>query len=303
VDWWRIFVALLIWPGLLVSVLLSWFYMWVVRKLTARLQGRQGPPFYQPFFDFVKLMAKETLIPVGVSPVMFFGLPIVAVMSVIFAVAFLPLPGSLVPSFSGDLILVLYLLEMPAFCTVLAGYASRSLYGQVSASREAVLLLGYNLPFLASVVALAIQAHSFRLTDLSAQPFGPTHVFAALAFLLAVPARLRMNPFSIPNAEQEIVAGSMTEFNGVPLALFELAHGLELVALIGLFMVLFIPASIGFIPGFLIYLVISLILVAALVTLAVTTARIRVNQAFRFFWWWGAAAAIVSFAAAILFRS
>jgi NADH-quinone oxidoreductase subunit H len=300
--WWRYLLALLLWPGLAGGAVLCWFYLWMGRKVTARFQGRQGPPFYQPFFDFLKLLGKRTIVPRGVNPVLFYGLPLAALASIVFALALLPVPGSLVPSFAGDLILLLYLLEMPAFCTVLAGYASRSLYGQVSASREAVLLLGYNLPFLASVIALAIQAKSFQLEVIARQPFSVVHVIAALTFLLSVPGRLRTNPFSIPNAEQEILAGSMTEFNGLPLAMFELAHGLELVTMVGLFTVLFIPGLAGPL-GFLIYLLIGVALVTLVTLLAVVTGRIQINRAFRFFWWWGALAALASFAAAILLRS
>lgn len=299
-DWLRLLLAAVFWPGLIGASILSWFYLWLSRKLTARLQGRQGPPFYQPFFDFVKLLAKQTVVPQGVNATLFYGLPILAVVSVVFGLALLPLPGSPAPSFSGDLILLVYLLEMPAICTVMAGYASRSLYGQVSASREAVLLLGYNVPFLASVIALAVQAHSFRLADIAALPFSPIHIAAMLAFLLAVPARLRSNPFSIPNAEQEIVAGSTTEFNGLPLALFELSHGLELTALVGLFTVLFIHTAANPFIALVIYLLVSVVLVALVVIVAVMTARLQIKQAFRFYWLWGAAAAALAFVAALI---
>lgn len=293
-------LAILVWPGLIVSSLLSWTYLWMGRKLTARLQGRQGPPFFQPFFDFVKLAGKKTIVPTSVNRTLFYGLPLVAVVAVVFALALLPLPGNAIPSFTGDLILVVYLLEMPAICLVLAGYASRSLYGQVSASREAVLLLGYNLPFLAAVIALAVQAGSFNLAKIALAPWTPVHLLAAIAFLISVPARIRCNPFSIPNAEQEIVAGSTTEFNGLPLALFELAHGVELVGLVGLFAVLFFPTIISGGLGLLWYVLISIALIILVTVLAVSTARLRLNQAFRFYWLWGALTAVAAFAAAMI---
>ncbi len=293
-------LAVLVWPGLIVSALLGWTYLWMGRKLTARLQGRQGPPFFQPFFDFVKLAGKKTIVPNGVNPGLFYGLPLVAVLGVVFALALLPLPGNFVPSFSGDLILLVYLLEMPGICTVLAGYASRSLYGQVSASREAVMLLGYNLPFLAALIALAVQAGSFDLSKIAAAPWTPVHILAGIAFLISIPARIRSNPFSIPNAEQEIVAGATTEFNGLPLALFELAHGMELVGMVGLFAALFFPSLISGGLGLIWYVLISLVLVVLVTVLAVSTARLRLNQAFRFYWLWGALTAAAAFAAAVI---
>jgi len=293
-------LSVFVWPGAISGALLAWFFMWLARKFSARLQGRFGPPFYQPFFDFVKLLGKKTLVPEGVSPALFFGLPVSAVIAMVFALALLPLPGNQSISFAGDLILLVYLMEMPALCTVIAGFSSRSLYGQVSSSREAVLLLGYNLPFLASVVALAVQANSFRLTDLANQPWTPVHIAAALAFLIAVPARLRTNPFSIPNAEQEIVGGAMTEFNGTPLALFELAHGLELVALVGLFNVLFIPVIANHWLALLVYLLVSAVLVILISVVATATARVQLSRALRFYWGWGAAAAVLAFVLALV---
>ncbi|NMB88444.1 MAG: NADH-quinone oxidoreductase subunit H [Chloroflexi bacterium] len=287
-------LALLVWPGLLSSVVLGWFYLWVVRKLTARLQGRQGPPFYQPFFDFIKLLGKQTIVPGGINPTLFYLLPAVSLGSTVFALALLPAPGNPMQSFPGDLIVFLYLLEMPVLCEVLAGFATRSPYGQVGATREAMMSLAYNLPFLAAVIALAARAGSFSLTALAHGPLSWVHLAAALAFILALPARIKMNPFSIPNAEQEIVAGAYTEFNGLPLALFELSHATELVAMVGLFAALFILPLVSGPLAWVAYLLLSLLLVAAVTGLATATARLKLNQAFKLYWSWGAAAALVA---------
>src|SRR5512144_2592886 len=70
-DWWRVLLALFVWPGLVGGALLGWFYVWMARKLTARVQGRKGPPFYQPCFDFIKLLGKEILVPGGINRALF----------------------------------------------------------------------------------------------------------------------------------------------------------------------------------------------------------------------------------------
>ena len=234
------------------------------------------------------------------SPALYYGLPLAAVISITLALALMPLPVSGVRSFAGDLILVLYLMEMPAFCDVLAGYASHSIYGQVGSAREAALILGYSLPFLGSVIALAIQAGSFRLEDILTLPFGPVHVLAIFAFILAVPARLKSNPFSIPNAEQEIVAGAHVEYNGPALALFELAHGLELVAISVLFAVLFVPPLSNPLAALVAYAAAALLLVVVTSLIAAATARLQIQQAFRFYWTWGALAGVVCVTLAVI---
>jgi NADH-quinone oxidoreductase subunit H len=293
-------IAYFLWPGLLVSALAGWLLLWVSRKLIARAQRRFGPPFYQPFFDFVKLLGKRSLVPAGMSSPLYYGLPLISIISITLALAFLPMPGNGMRSFAGDLILVVYLMEMPAFCDILAGYASRSIYGQVGSAREAALVLGYSLPFLGSVIALAIWAGSFRLEDMLAQSFSPVPALALLAFVLAVPARLKSNPFSIPNAEQEIVAGSHVEYNGPALALFELAHGLELVALAALFAVLFVPPLPNPLATLAAYAAAGLLLVVVTSLLSAATARLQIHRAFRFYWTWGALAAAACMALAVI---
>jgi len=299
-DWWRIFPAVLVWPGLLGGALLGWLFLWITRKVLARLQGRKGPPFYQPFFDFVKLMSKETIVPGGTNRMIFFGLPLIALISVTFALSLIPIPGNPLRSFNGDLILLIYLLEMPALCDILAGFATRSLYAQVGATREAILSLGYNLPFLTGLIALAIHAKSSSLREIVAATPSPAIAFVALAFLLSVPARLKSNPFSIANAESEIVAGIHTEYNSKPLAIFELVHGLELTALAGLFAVLFLPFAHSLVAALVIYILCALMLIFLTTALAAATARLKIQNAFRFFWRWGSVAAVLAILVALI---
>ena len=299
-GWWRILLAVLVWPGFIGGALLGWLFLWITRKVMARLQGRKGPPFYQPFFDFVKLMGKETIVPGGTNRIIFYALPLVALISVTLALSLIPIPGNPLRSFNGDLILLIYLLEMPALCDILAGFATRSLYAQVGATREAILSLGYNLPFLTALIALAVHAKSSSLREIVAATPSPAIVFVALALLLSVPARLKSNPFSIANAESEIVAGIHTEYNSKPLAIFELVHGLELTALVGLFAVLFLPFAHSLVAALVIYILCALGLIFLTTGLAAATARLKIQNAFSFFWSWGAAAAVLAIVVALI---
>ena len=299
-DWWRSLLAVFIWPGLLGGALLGWLFLWITRKFIARLQGRKGPPFYQPFFDFFKLMSKETIVPSGTNRILFYALPLVALISMTIALSLIPIPGNPLQSFNGDLILLIYLLEMPALCDILAGFITRSLYAQVGATREAILSLGYNLPFLTALIALAVHAKSSSLHGIVTAAPGPAIIFVALAILLSVPARLRSNPFSIANAESEIVAGIHTEYNSKPLAIFELVHGLELSAMVGLFAVLFLPFAHSLVAGLAIYVLCALVLIFLTTGLAAATARLKVQHAFKFFWSWGAAAALLAIVVAVI---
>ena len=68
----------LVFPGFLFSGTMGLLVGWVDRKVTARIHSRVGPPWYQNFFDIVKLFYKETLIPEGASKLIFLGMPLVA---------------------------------------------------------------------------------------------------------------------------------------------------------------------------------------------------------------------------------
>lgn len=291
--------AVIVWPGLLGAGALGFLYLWVARKLNARLQGRIGPPFGQPFFDFVKLMGKQTVVARGVNPTLFYSLPYLSLLSTIFGLVIVPVPGHEVESFPGDIILLLYLLEVPVICDVMAGYVSQSIYGQVSAMREAVMSLAYNLPLLAAVIAMAQSADSFRIASLQSAPFSLVTFLAALAFLMAIPARLKSNPFSIPNAEQEIVAGAHIEYNSAPLGIFELSHALEAVLLFDAFLVLFVPHFDSVLANLALYFAVGLVLIVLVTLAAATTARLTVKRAFRFYWMWGGLAAATAMVAAI----
>ncbi len=293
-------VAFLLWPGLISAVLLAWFYLWLGRKVTARLQGRQGPPFFQPFFDFVKLLGKKMIRPTGINMGLFLGLPLVSLISVLAALALIPAPGSTSISFPGDLIFLLYLLEMPALVDILVGYVSRSVYAQVGAVREALLSLGHNLPFIVAFIALAIQAKSSNLQAIVGMHFSLVQIFAAIALIIAIPARVKANPFSIPNAETEIVAGTHIEYNGPALAILELVHGLEIVALSGLLASLFSGMVTGVLPSLIVYLVVSILVVIFTSLLAASTARVKVQYALGFYWRWGALAAALAVVAAVM---
>jgi len=123
----------LIFPGLLFSAVIGLFAGWADRKISARLQWRVGPPWHQNFTDVVKLLHKEAIIPQAAG-VMFLAAPFIGLMGL--ALADMLLGNSIISplkSFNGDLILILYLLIMPALALMLGASASANPLASVGA--------------------------------------------------------------------------------------------------------------------------------------------------------------------------
>lgn len=83
-------VQLLIFPGLLFCVVFGVLMAGIDRKLVARMQRRVGPPILQPWYDFVKCCAKETIIPRYAKKALFIGAPYVGLASLIVIALFIP---------------------------------------------------------------------------------------------------------------------------------------------------------------------------------------------------------------------
>jgi NADH-quinone oxidoreductase subunit H len=292
---------LLIFPGMLFAIPAGWLFLWIERKAVALAQRRIGPPFMQPFFDFIKLLGKATPPRPGVNGALLKTWPLLSVAASAGALSLLPvLPRS--GGFTGDLILLLALLELPSLFLIAAGFSSRSLFGEIGSAREAALSVSYNVMFLMAAVAIGASQGSFRLEDLAQSPPSFLRWLGVTAILVCLPAKLHVNPFSIPDAEQEIYAGPMTEYAGPELGLWELAHGLEWVAAIGLVACLVLPRS-----GFMaldagLFVVTSIVIVVLLSTLAAATARMTIDNSVRFYWRCALAMAVLAVSGSLLLR-
>ena len=292
---------LLIFPGLLFAIPFAWFFLWVERKSVALMQGRIGPPFMQPFYDFIKLLGKTNPPRTGIAGGLMKLWPLLAVSSAAGAVALLPvLPNY--GGFQGDLIFLLALLELPSVCIIAAGFSSRSIFGEIGSAREAVLSVSYNIVFLLAIVSIAASQHTFRLDALAALPATPLRWLGVAAVLVCLPAKLHLNPFSLPNAEQEIYAGPMTEYAGPELAMWELSHGLEWVAATGLVATLAAPHIAVWWLAAILFVALCVAIVLLLSVLASATARLAIDSSVRFYWQCTLIFAVLAISSALFMR-
>jgi NADH-quinone oxidoreductase subunit H len=267
---------------------------WVDRKLTARVQWRVGPPWYQNFIDILKLaLYKETLIPEGVSKVVFLGMPILAVSSAtLVSTIILTVNGMPGRGFIGDLIVVVYLLMIPSIALMLGGFASANPLASLGASREMKLMLSYELPFILSLIAPIIKSgYAIKLGDIIMCQYNNGPIIASLSgaisfivMLLCVQAKLGLTPFDMPEAETEIMSGLYIEYSGKALAIFKIAKAILGFAL-PVFLIIIYFGGIRFtINGFVKNVLQYILILFLMVVIKNTNPRVRIDQAVRFFW-------------------
>ena len=285
--------------GIIVAPNIGLFFSWIHRKLGARMQWRVGPPIYQPWADVIKLLSKETIVPDTAHKTAFLLAPPLAVASSILASLIMPFVVFSRFNFVGDVIVVIYLMAMPAIAAMIGGSASGNPYASIGVQREMTLIFSYELPFIMASLVPILKSRSLLFSEIIEHQlrYGP-HIFSisgVLAFIVCImvmQAKLALTPFDIPEAKTEIVAGPYTEYSGASLALFKLAHAIMLFVvpcyianmfLGGLVITnLYDPAAVAIDAVLIVVKLLVLILIATFIRFF--NPRIRPDQAFGMFW-------------------
>ena len=321
----------LIFPGFLFCFLSGLLLCGIDRKLVARMQKRVGPPILQPFYDFFKLCGKETIVPAAANKFMFLMAPLLGLAALVVLQLFIPVFQFNIPAFTevADVIVILYLLLIPAVSIILGGASTGSPYAGVGLSREMVTVLACELPLVlvllsvGKVVGASYQGGiCFSMTKIVEYQMSHgsliTHaglIPAAIAFLLVIPGETGNHPFDAAEAETEICEGMLAEYSGAPLGVFKLNHGIKMLTMTSLFVMLFfgglgsgiesLVALVG-LTGTAAHMVSVLLAVLLLFLLCVivtavgislvhaVTARLKIEQIFKYYWTVVSALALLS---------
>lgn len=304
--------SIILWTVLvsLFALVAGLFLLGIDRKLAAHMQARIGPPLRQPFIDIRKLLVKENIVPENAIPWLFNMAPVIAVVSSLVILLYIPL-GSLISPLGmyGDLILVMYLLTIPALAMVAGGFASGSPYATVGAQREMVTMIGYEFPLAIVVIGIAWRlwaagvAHPFLLSSIAGSPVwgvvGPLGIIGLILLLIVLavvtPAELSRIPFDTQEAETELAGGLLVEYSGRNLALFTLSTAVKTLVMGALVVAIFfpwnlsslvaIPAGIAQVADLLFFFVKVVLVMFIVVTLVrVGMARFRINQLVTVYW-------------------
>jgi ech hydrogenase subunit B len=212
-PWIRLIIYLVAAP-IVGGVLAGWD-----RRISARMQARQGPPIFQPFYDVLKLLKKENVVVrrsqnhyIFFTGGLFFG--------------------------GADLLLVIFALTLAAIFFVLGAYKASSPYSFVGAERELIQMMAYEPMVLLTAIGMYMVTKSFHVNVIASHPtlLVLTLPGVFLGFLYTLEIKFRKSPFDLScshHAHQELVRGITTEFSGRTLAMIEIAHWYENVFLLG----------------------------------------------------------------------
>ena len=306
-EYLKIILYILVFPGIIFSSLIGFFISGLDRKIVAKMQRRRGPKISQSFYDFIKLLGKDTIIPSSANRKLFIIAPVIAMVSIVIIPLFIPLGKYTFIKSTADVVVLIYLLIIPSLALIIGAMASASPFASIGLSREVVSIIGYELPLIIIIIDVCKKAgkilgtgtiYSMELIE-KAQAIEGNFMFslallpAAIAFLMILPAKVGVAPFDVAEAETEICEGPLVEYSGIYLSLFKLSHSIKSYVMAMLFVALFLgnifvefgSTSINLIINTVIMIALStLITIVCLSIVRGSMGRYKAHQMFKFYW-------------------
>jgi formate hydrogenlyase subunit 4 len=269
-------------------LLLAPLYEGVLRKLTAKIQSRQGPPLIQPYYDLLKLLGKDNIDSAGTWP--FRTAPLLALASILTAAAIIPF-GFRTHVLAGrtDVILVVYLLTLGGLAVLSGALAGRNPFAMLGASREMTTMIMVEPVLAMTLLVGAVRARSLGLASIlpgaGSGGFDFSTILMMIVYLLALQAFVARQPFDIAEAEVELLDGPYIEYSGPNYALFKYALMLKQMFYAWLFVSTFLPfLRTGFFPADAALQLLAMLAVFLLIGLVgATNPRLRIDQAVKYY--------------------
>ena len=272
------FIGIYVWPTVLivlsivaivVPVLAGVAYMtYAERKVIAAVQLRKGPNvvgplgLLQPVADGLKLLFKETIVPVGANRVVFLLAPMLTFILSLIAWAVIPFDeGWVLADINVGILYLFAISSLGVYGIIMAGWASNSKYAFLGALRSAAQMVSYEVAIGFVIISVLLCVGSLNLSEIVRAQEGLWFCIPLLPmfvmFFVSTLAETNRAPFDLPEAEAELVAGYNVEYSSMTFALFFLGEYANMILMSAMTTVLFLggwlppvdAAPFNWIPG------------------------------------------------------
>jgi len=274
--------------NIVVFLALAPLFEGIIRKLTARVQSRQGPPVVQPYYDLLKLLGKENINSAGNW--VFKAAPLMALSSILAVIAFVPLgfKENILTGYA-DVITIIYLLTLGGVSVLLGALASKNTFAQIGASREMITMIMVEPVLAMTFIMGAVKVKSLGIGNtmfsVAQSGYAVSVVIMLLVFLVALQAFVGRQPFDIAEAEIEILEGPFIEYSGPNYAMFKYYMMLKQMFYASLLVTVFAPfLQTGIYALNILTQLVGVAVVFVIIALiGSTNPRFRIDQAVRYY--------------------
>jgi NADH-quinone oxidoreductase subunit H len=258
-HWIVVVVAMVV--AIVVLLTSAAYSVWFERVALGRMQRRPGPNRVGPFgllqlaADGVKLAFKESFAPRDVDGVLYVLAPAIMVSAAFMAWAVIPVGiwygfSYWIADLNVGILLVFAVSSMNAYALLLGGWSSNNKYSLLGGLRAAAQLISYELSLGLALVPVFMIVGSLRLQDIATYQVHwfdatfplPLIILAPLSFviyIISAVAEVNRTPFDLPEAEQELIGGYLTEYSGLKFVCFYLGEYINMITVSALAVLLF----------------------------------------------------------------
>jgi len=301
----RVAAAVAMFLGISVFVM---FLVWMERKVSAHMQSRIGPNrvgifgLLQTVADAIKLTIKEDIKPVKRDKVPYYIAPIIAFVATFMGMVVIPFDrGVSVQDLNIGILYVIAITGFTVIAILSAGWSSNNKFALLGGFRSAAQIVSYEVPLVLSVIPIIMVTGTLNLSAIveyqAAHGYWFTNPLYAipvlvsfLIFITSATAEANRAPFDIPEAESELIGGFHTEYSGVKFAMFFLGEYIAVIVSASVAVTVFLGGwlpplpMLGFIPGFVWFMVKLVVVIYFVMAFRWTFPRLRVDQLMAFGW-------------------
>ena len=283
------------------------YTVWFERVALGRIQRRPGPNRVGPFgllqlaADGIKLATKESFVPAKTDKVLYVIAPAIGVAAAFLACSVIPIGlwynvQYWIADVNVGILVIFAVSALNVYAIVLGGYASNNKYSLLGGLRSAAQLISYEMALGLALVPTFLIVGSLRLRDIVdyTVSWGPYHgpiplilltPVGFIIYLISATAETNRTPFDLPEAEQELIGGYLTEYSGLKFTMFYLSEYVNVITVSVLATLLFFGGwYLWFVPPVVAFLIKVILFLFLYIWLRGTFPRLRYDSLMRLGW-------------------